>query len=125
MENQHDYCFVILSSFYQSENENTSKFSTITSFFSGEIRNSETEFTKIIQLLKQDKDIETVNLSYIIEELFINLMHKKYGEENDNFSCIVNMDKGEIEIYQEMTDKVLEPLQLVIMQDYEDKVKIQ
>ena len=28
-------------------------------------------------------------------------MHKKNGEENDNFSCIVNMDKGEIEIYQE------------------------
>ena len=53
------------------------------------------------KIIAKDKDIETVNLSYIIEELFINLMHKKYGEENDNFSCIVNMDKGEIEIYQE------------------------
>ena len=53
------------------------------------------------KIIAQDKDIETVNLSYIIEELFVNLMHKKYGEENDNFSCIVNMDKGEIEIYQE------------------------
>ena len=53
------------------------------------------------KIIAKDKDIETVNLSYIIEELFINLMHKKYGEENNNFSCIVNMDKGEIEIYQE------------------------
>ena len=53
------------------------------------------------KIIAKDKDIETVNLSYIIEELFVNLMHKKYGEENDNFSCIVNMDKGEIEIYQE------------------------
>jgi len=53
------------------------------------------------KIIAKDKDIETVNLSYIIEELFVHLMHKKYGEENDNFSCIVNMDKGEIEIYQE------------------------
>ena len=53
------------------------------------------------KIIAKDKDIETVNLSYIIEELFINLMHKKYGEENNNFSIIVNMDKGEIEIYQE------------------------
>ena len=60
------------------------------------------------KIIAKDKDIETVNLSYIIEELFINLMHKKYGEENNNFSCIVNMDKGEIEIYQEkvIVDKV-------------------
>ena len=53
------------------------------------------------KIIAKDKDIESVNLSYIIEELFINLMHKKYGEENNNFSIIVNMDKGEIEIYQE------------------------
>ena len=53
------------------------------------------------KIIAKEKDIETVNLSYIIEELFVSLMHKKYGEENDNFSCIVNMDKGEIEIYQE------------------------
>ena len=63
---------VILSSFYQSENENTSKFSTITSFFSGEIRNSETEFTKIIQLLKQDKDIETKTIMAISQAYSFN-----------------------------------------------------
>ena len=60
-----------------------------------------TEIIDAFKIIAKDKDIETVNLSYIIEELFIHLMHKKYGEENDNFSCIVNMDKGEIEIYQE------------------------
>ena len=49
---------LILSTFYQSENENTSKFSTLFSFFSGELQNSETDFIKIIQLLKQDKNIE-------------------------------------------------------------------
>ena len=60
------------------------------------------------KIIAKDKDIESVNLSYIIEELFVSLMHKKFGEENDNFSIIVNMDKGEIEIYQEkvIVDKV-------------------
>ena len=64
------------------------------------------------KIIAKDKDIETVNLSYIIEELFVNLMHKKYGEENNNFSCIVNMDKGEIEIYQEkiIVKKVTDPV---------------
>ena len=52
-------------------------------------------------MIAQEKDIETTSLSYIIEELFRSLMHKKYGEENDNFSIIANMEKGEIEIYQE------------------------
>ena len=31
----------------------------------------------------------------------MNLIEKKYGEEVDNFDVIVNMEKGEIEIYQE------------------------
>jgi N utilization substance protein A len=38
-----------------------------------------------------------------MEELFITLIQKKCGEEYTNFSVIVNMDKGTIEIYQEKT----------------------
>ena len=51
--------------------------------------------------LAKDRGIDRTNLGTIIEELFYNLIHKKYGEERDNFSVIVNMEKGEIEIYQE------------------------
>jgi transcription termination/antitermination protein NusA len=71
------------------------------------------------KIIAKDKDIETVNLSYIIEELFVNLMHKKYGEENNNFSCIVNMDKGEIEIYQEkvIVDNVSDPVHEISLED--------
>ena len=71
------------------------------------------------KIIAKDKDIETVNLSYIIEELFINLMHKKYGEENNNFSCIVNMDKGEIEIYQEkvIVEKVSDSIHEISLED--------
>ena len=80
---------LLLSTFYQSESENTSKFSTIISFFSGEIKSSETDFTKIVQLLKQDKDIEnktimgfTPSYSFYTNSKFI---FTSFGEglEND------------------------------------------
>ena len=47
------------------------------------------------------KNLDRTNLNTIIEDLFMNLIEKKYGEEVDNFDVIVNMEKGEIEIYQE------------------------
>ena len=51
----------------------------------------------------KQKNIDRTNLNTIIEELFMSMVAKKYGEDYDNFSVIVNMDKGEIEIYQEKT----------------------
>ena len=53
--------------------------------------------------IARDKNIDRTNLGTIIEELFMSLVHKKYGEDRENFSVIVNMEKGEIEIYQEKT----------------------
>jgi len=53
--------------------------------------------------LAKEKNIDRTNLSTIIEDIFMALIYKKYGEERENFSVIVNMEKGEIEIYQEMT----------------------
>ena len=62
-------------------------------------------------MLAKEKNIDRTNLSTIIEDIFMTLIYKKYGEERENFSVIVNMEKGEIEIYQEMTvvNKVLDP----------------
>ena len=59
----------------------------------------------------KEKNIDRTNLSTIIEDLFKGLIEKKYGEK-DNFSVIVNMDKGEVEIYQEMVivDDVDDPI---------------
>ena len=51
----------------------------------------------------KQKNIDRTNLNTIIEELFMSMILKKYGEDYDNFSVIVNMEKGEIEIYQEKT----------------------
>ena len=52
--------------------------------------------------LAKEKGIDKNQLTNIIEEVFMSLIEKKYGEDNvDKFSIIVNMDRGEIEIYQE------------------------
>ena len=62
--------------------------------------------------LAKEKDIDRTNLSTIVEDIFMTLIYKKFGEERENFSVIVNMEKGEIEIYQEMTvvNEVLDPV---------------
>ncbi|MCF7801176.1 MAG: transcription termination factor NusA [Candidatus Marinimicrobia bacterium] len=52
-----------------------------------------------IQVAKE-KNIDRKELAGIIKEIFMTLIQKKYGNV-DNFDVIVNMDKGEIEIYQE------------------------
>ena len=62
--------------------------------------------------------INPVNISIngvaltIIEDIFMTLIYKKFGEERENFSVIVNMEKGEIEIYQEMivVKNVVDPI---------------
>ncbi len=70
------------------------------------------EIIEAFTLLAKEKDIDRTNLSTIIEEIFMTLIYKKYGEERDNFSVIVNMEKGDIEIYQEMTvvKEVMDPV---------------
>ena len=61
------------------------------------------DIIEAFSILAKEKDIDRTNLSTIIEDIFMTLIQKKYGEEYENFSVIVNMDKGEIEIYQEMS----------------------
>ncbi|MCH8327390.1 MAG: transcription termination factor NusA [Candidatus Marinimicrobia bacterium] len=53
--------------------------------------------------IAREKNRDRTHLGSIIEELFMTLMEKQYGEDYENFSVIVNMDKGTIEIYQEKT----------------------
>ena len=70
------------------------------------------DIVEAFSLLAKEKDIDRTNLSTIIEDIFMTLIYKKYGEERENFSVIVNLEKGEIEIYQEMTvvKEVLDPV---------------
>lgn len=62
-----------------------------------------------IQVAKE-KNIDRKELAGIVKEIFMTLIQKKYGNV-DNFDVIVNMDKGEIEIYQEkeVVETVFDP----------------
>ena len=70
-------------------------------------------------MIAREKNIDRTNLGSIIEELFMSMIHKKYGEERDNFSVIVNMEKGEIEIYQEkvVVDEVWDEVSEISVED--------
>ena len=48
---------------------------------------------------KEDKNIDRVTLMGIIEDVFRNMIIKKYGSD-DNFDIIVNPDKGDLEIWR-------------------------
>jgi len=56
--------------------------------------------------MAREKSIDRDLLQGIVEETLKMMVRKKYGEES-NFDCIVNMDKGDIEIYL-MKDVVAE-----------------
>ncbi len=61
------------------------------------------EIVESFSTIAREKNIDRAHLGSIMEELFMTLIQKKYGEEYTNFSVIVNMDKGTIEVYQEKT----------------------
>ena len=60
------------------------------------------EIMDAITQIAKDKKIEKENLRDILENIFISMVEKKYGTA-ENFDVIVNIDKGDIEIFQEKT----------------------
>ena len=55
-------------------------------------------------LVAKEKNVEKTYLTSIIEDIFKSMLLKKYGEENEDiFSIIVNMERGDIEIFHEKT----------------------
>jgi len=64
-------------------------------------------FSEIAKAKNIDKD----TLAEILESIFLSMINKKYGT-TENFDIFVNMDKGEIEIYQSKT----------IVEEVEDEV---
>lgn len=69
------------------------------------------DIMEAITQIAKDKRIEKENLRDILENIFIAMIEKKYGSA-ENFDVIVNIDKGDIEIYQEKT----------VVEDVEDPV---
>ena len=65
------------------------------------------DIVEAFSLLVKEKGMDKDVLSGIIEDIFLSMIKKRYGA-SDNFDVFVNMEKGEIEIYQSKTvvDKV-------------------
>lgn len=81
-----------------------------------------TDIMEAITQIAKDKKIEKESLRDMLENIFTAMIQKKYGSA-DNFDVIVNIDKGDIEIYQEKTvvEKVEDPVSEISL---EDAVKI-
>ena len=60
------------------------------------------ELIEVFSEIARDKNVERSELATILEELFLYIIEREYGDSS-NCSCIVNLDKGEIEIYAEKT----------------------
>ena len=52
--------------------------------------------------IAREKNIDRTELGTILEDLFLTILEKQFGDAS-NCSVLVNIDKGEIEIYQEKT----------------------
>ena len=60
------------------------------------------EIIEAFTYVAKEKNVEKTYLTSIIEEIFTSMIVKKYGEEYESsFSTIVNMERGEIEIFHE------------------------
>jgi len=60
------------------------------------------EIIEAFSQIAREKNVDRSELGDIIEKVFLTLIEKKYSS-TENFDVIVNMDKGEIEIYHQMT----------------------
>ena len=60
------------------------------------------DLIEIFSDLARDKNVERSELGTILEELFLYIIERTHGDSS-NYSVIVNIDKGEIEIYAEKT----------------------
>ena len=69
------------------------------------------EIMEAITQIAKDKRIDKDHLRDILESIFLNMIEKRFGT-TENFDVIVNIDKGDIEIYQEKTvvEKVSDPV---------------
>jgi len=60
------------------------------------------DIVEAVTQIAKERNIKREVLSDIIENLFLAMIKRKYGT-TDNFDIFVNMDKGEVEIYQSKT----------------------
>ena len=70
-----------------------------------------TELVEAFNFLSREKNVDRDVLGTILEEIFTMMVRKEYGEEA-HFDVVVNIDRGEIQIYLQKTvvDAVSDPV---------------
>ena len=68
--------------------------------------------------IAREKNVERSELGSIIEQLFLHLIERERGDSS-NCSVIVNLDKGELEIYAErqIVDDLMDPVLEILLQE--------
>lgn len=76
------------------------------------------DIVEAVNLIAREKRIDKDELRDILEDIFITLINKKYGE-SDRFDVIVNMDRGDIEIFveKEVVEEVEDPILQISSKD--------
>ena len=76
------------------------------------------ELIEVFSEIAREKNVERSELGTIIEELFLHLVERERGDAS-NCSVIVNLDKGEFEIYVEKTivDDVEDPVMEITLDE--------
>ncbi len=76
------------------------------------------EIVEAVNLIAKEKRIDKDELRDILEDIFITLIKKKYGD-SDHFDVIVNMDRGDVEIFveKEVVEEVEDPILQISYKD--------
>lgn len=76
------------------------------------------ELIEVFSELAREKNVERSELGTILEQLFLYIIEKQNGT-SENCSVIINIDKGEIEIYaeKEIVEKVTDPTTEITLPD--------
>ena len=76
------------------------------------------ELIEVFSEIAREKNVERSELSSIIESLFLHLVERERGDAS-NCSVIVNLDKGEFEIYVEkdIVDDVEDPVMEITLEE--------
>ena len=79
------------------------------------------EIVEAFKEMAREKNVSRELLVDIIESTFEMMIKKKFGT-TDNFDIIMNMDKGEIEIYQvkEVVDEVEDPALQILLAEAQE-----
>ena len=75
------------------------------------------DIVEAVSQIAKERNIKRDAVSEIIENIFLTMIKRKYGT-TDNFDIFVNMDKGEVEIYQikDIVETVEDPVTEISLQ---------